>query len=194
MARYLVAITGASGVIYGVRLVNWLLTHEHEVHLIISEPGQLVLKDEMGWNLEEVEDIRSFFDSGNLVIHNIRNIAAVVASGSFRHDGMVIIPCTMSTLAGVANGLSTNLIERAADVSLKEGYPLVLVPRETPLNIIHLRNLLAAAEAGARIVPAMPGFYSHPSTIEEMVNFLVGKVLDGLGLKNDIFPRYQSHE
>lgn len=194
MGRYLVAITGASGVIYGVRLVNWLLTNDHEVHLIISEPGHLVLKDEMGWDLEEVEDIRPFFDSGNLVIHNIRNIAAVVASGSFHHDGMVIIPCTMSTLAGVANGLSTNLIERAADVSLKEGYPLVLVPRETPLNIIHLRNLLAAAEAGARIVPAMPGFYSHPSTIEEMVNFLVGKVLDSLGLKNDIFPRYQSHE
>ncbi|MGE5372599.1 MAG: UbiX family flavin prenyltransferase [Solirubrobacterales bacterium] len=188
MGRYVIGITGASGVIYGNRLTGWLLDHGHQVHLVVSDPGRLVMRDELG--IPADIPLRELFTGGSLITHENRDIGAVIASGSFRHDGMIVIPCTMSTLAGIAQGTSKNLIERAADVSLKENRPLLLVPRETPLNLIHLRNLTAAAEAGAKIIPAMPAFYHRPETMMDLIDFLVGKVLDQLGLEHHLFHRY----
>jgi len=190
VAKLVVAITGASGVIYGTELVNWLLTNGHQVYLIISDPARLVLKQELDWNIEDYQDVLKYFPSGQLICFENSDIGAPVASGSFIHDGMVVFPCTMSTLAGIAHGTSNNLIERSADVCLKEGRRLVLVPRETPLNLIHLRNMLAAAETGARMLPAMPAFYSDSREISDLVSFIVGKILDSLGIPNDAFRRY----
>lgn len=189
---YVVAITGASGVIYGVRFVEWMLQHGFEVHLIVSEPGRLVLEDEMGF--DRSLPLEALFSAGRLVCYYNNDIASRVASGSFRHQGMIVIPCTMSTLAGINAGTSKSLIERAADVTLKEGRPLVLVPRETPLSTIHLRNMLEASQAGIRIIPAMPGFYHHPESIQQLVDFQVGKVLDNLGIENDLYARYLKNE
>ena len=190
MKRYVVAITGASGVVYGVRLVRWFLHEGYEVHLVVSDPGQMVLREEMGIKVQDIatgccEQGKNFF------VYDNGDIEAPIASGSFRHQGMVICPCSMSTLAGVALGTSNNLIERAADVCLKEGFPLILVPRETPLNLNHLRNMVRAVEAGAKIIPAMPAFYHKPESIEDLVDFLVGKVLDCLGLAHQLFNRYR---
>lgn len=190
MKRYVVAITGASGVVYGVRLVRWFLHEGYEVHLVVSDPGQMVLGEEMGIKVQDIatgccEQGKNFF------VYDNGDIEAPIASGSFRHQGMVICPCSMSTLAGVALGTSNNLIERAADVCLKEGFPLILVPRETPLNLNHLRNMVRAVEAGAKIIPAMPAFYHKPESIEDLVDFLVGKVLDCLGLAHQLFNRYR---
>ncbi len=190
MARIVVAITGASGVIYGTELVNWLLVHGHIVNLVLSEPARLVLKQELEWDIVDSRNVAQFFEPGQLICFANHDIGAPIASGSHLYDGMVVVPCTMSTLAGIAHGTSNNLIERSADVCLKEGRPLVLVPRETPLNLIHLRNMLAAAEAGARIVPAMPAFYSDCREILDLVSFMVGKILDSLGIPNDAFRRY----
>lgn len=193
MPRYIVAVTGASGVIYGVRLTGELLDRGHEVHLIVSQPGCLVLKHEMGWDIgEHPEDsLRRYFPQPGLYLYNNADIAARLASGSFITEGMVIVPCTMSTLAAVANGLSNNLIERAADVMLKERRPLTIVPRETPLSVVHLRNMLHLAEMGAAIVPAMPGFYHQPGSIDEMVSFMTGKILDMMRITNNSFQRYE---
>lgn len=190
MSNYVVAITGASGVIYGVRFVNWLLENGHEVNLIVSEPGILVLREELDWQINGPSELPGLLSAGRLTVHDNKDIASKPASGSFRHDGMIIIPCTMSTLSGVAHGISKNLTERAADVALKEGLPLVVVPRETPLSIIHLRNMLALAEAGARIIPAMPAFYGKPASIEELADFVVGKVLDNINISNNVYNRY----
>lgn len=191
MSRFVVGITGASGVIYGVRLVDWLLDNGHEVHLVISEPAKLVLKDELSWDDET--DIMQYFNTGALYVYPNNKIDSAVASGSFLHDGMVVVPCTMSTLSGIAHGNSNNLIERAADVTIKEGRKMVLVPRETPLSAIHLRNMLAAVEAGVRIVPAMPAFYHQPESINDLIEFMVGKILDNLGVDNQLFKRYQGN-
>lgn len=193
MAKYIVAITGASGIIYGVRITEVLLAQGYEVHLVVSEPGCIVMKQEMGWELGEYpqESLRQYFPQPGLYLYNNADIAARLASGSFITEGMVIVPCTMSTVAAVANGLSNNLIERTADVMLKERRPLIIVPRETPLSVIHLRNLLRLAEMGVAIVPAMPGFYHHPRNIDEMVSFMVGKILDIMRIPNDSFQRYE---
>lgn len=190
MASIVVAITGASGVIYGTELVNWLLVNGHQVYLVMSEPARLVLKNEMNWDIKDSREAASFFKPGRLTCWDNHDIGAPIASGSYLHDGMVVVPCTMSTLAGIAHGTSNNLIERSADVCLKEGRRLVLVPRETPLNLIHLRNMLVVAEAGARVVPAMPGFYSDSRDIGDLVSFMVGKILDSLGIHNDAYRRY----
>ncbi|MGE5415488.1 MAG: UbiX family flavin prenyltransferase [Acidobacteriota bacterium] len=190
MSKYVVAITGASGVIYGVRFVNWMLENGYEVHLIVSEPGLIVMREELGWDIAQLSELPALLSPGMIVVHDNKDIAAKPASGSFRHDGMIIIPCTMSTLSGVAHGTSKNLTERAADVALKEGLPLVVVPRETPLSIVHLRNMLVLAEAGARIIPAMPAFYGKPSSMEELVDFVIGKVLDNINITNNVYNRY----
>jgi len=192
MPRYIVAITGASGVVYGIRLTETLLDLGYEVHLVVSQPGVLVIQQEMGWELGERpgQSLHSFFCQPNLYLYNNADIAARLASGSFITEGMVIVPCTMSTLAAVAHGSSNNLIERAADVMIKEHRPLTIVPRETPLSAIHLRNMLALAEMGVAIVPAMPAFYHQPQTIEDMVDFMTGKILDALRIPNDSFRRY----
>ena len=192
MARYIVALTGASGVIYGLELISELLQRDYEVHLVVSEPAVLVLRQEMNWpeQVSAENMLRSHLPPGNLVYYHNTDIAAVIASGSFICDGMVIIPCTMSTLASVAHGMSNNLIERAADVMLKERRPLVIVPRETPLSSIHLRNMLSLSDLGVAIVPAMPAFYQKPGSVDDMVRFVVGKVLDIMKIPNNTFCRY----
>lgn len=192
LARYIIALTGASGIAYGLGLIEQLLQGEHEVHLVVSEPAALVLHQEMDWQHDGPLEglLRAYLPPGNLYYYNNSDIGARIASGSFVTEAMVIIPCTMSTLAAVANGLSNNLIERSADVMLKEQRPLILVPRETPLSAVHLRNMLTLAELGVAIVPAMPAFYHRPQSVEEIINFMVGKVLDVLKIPHQIFRRY----
>lgn len=193
MRKYIVAITGASGVIYGVRLLEELLKRNTEVHLVISRAAGIVLAEEMGWDLSNgtEEAFRSHLPAGRLVYYENGDLAVPIASGSFINDGMVVIPCTMGTLSGIAQGSSGSLLERAADVTLKEKRPLFLVPRETPLSSIHLRNMLILSDMGAHIIPPMPGFYHHPQTIDDIIDFVVGKVLDAMGLEHQLYKRYE---
>lgn len=193
--RWVVGITGASGAPYGARLVRELLAAGIRVHLVVSDAGWRVLKEELGWDAaRRTEALRAAFgeaaEDGRLVYHPQNDIGASIASGSFRAEGMVVIPCSMGSLSAIANGASTNLLTRAADVQLKEGRPLLLVPRETPLSAIHLENMLKLARLGARIVPAMPAFYNGPQTIEDVVAFLVGKVMDSMGVPHNLFRRW----
>lgn len=193
LARYIIALTGASGVVYGLQLITELLNREHEVHLVVSEPAALVLRQEMDWQqVRSIEEkIRAYLPPGKLLYYSNADIAAPIASGSFIADGMIIVPCTMSTLAAVAHGMSGNLIERAADVMLKEKRSLILVPRETPLSAVHLRNMLLLADIGVTIVPAMPAFYHQPESVNDLISFMVGKVLDVMKIPHDIFRRYE---
>jgi len=186
------AITGASGVIYGIRMAEELLLRDFEVHLIASDAACIVLEQELDWDFSagRVQTFCQHLPGSNLVYYDNDDIAAPLASGSFLTQGMIVMPCTMSTLSAIAYGSSNNLISRVADVMLKEKRQLILVPRETPLNTIHLRNMLLLSEMGVHIVPAMPGFYSKPTSIDEIVNFLVGKVLDLLNVPNDLYNRY----
>lgn len=192
--KFAVGITGASGAIYGVRFVQELLKLGHTVHLMITEAGWQVFQDELDWQTEDRETLlrdklqQNF--AGELHYWTLRDFSSPAASGSARLDGMVIIPCSMGTLSGIAHGASGNLLERAADVTLKEGRKLVIVPRETPLNAIHLQNMLTLTQVGARILPAMPGFYQKPQSIEDIVNFVVGKTLDALELPHSLFKRW----
>ncbi|SHM59256.1 4-hydroxy-3-polyprenylbenzoate decarboxylase [Caldanaerovirga acetigignens] len=193
MPRYIVGITGASGSIYGVRLVEELLEKKNEVHLVITENGEKVIKYELGF---DVEGLISHFGKyerlgGVIKRYDINDLFAPIASGSFPADGMVIMPCSMSTLAFIAGGMSHNLLQRAADVFLKEKRRIVIVPRETPLSSIHLENMLKLSKMGAHIVPAMPAFYQNPKTIEDMVNFIVGRVLDALNIQNKLVNRWE---
>lgn len=189
MERYIVGITGASGSVYGMRLVEALLKHPCEVHLIVSDMGAKVMAHELG---TPAHDIAATLDSlssqetaaGRLILHDNRDMFAPVASGSFPAKGMAVIPCSMKTLAAVASGYAAGLLERAADVTLKERRPLVLVTRETPLSRVHLKNMLAAHDAGAVILPASPGFYHHPNTVDDLVAFVVERILDRLGARN----------
>lgn len=193
MSGYVVALTGASGVIYGIKLVQELLKRNYEVHFIVSNPALIVVQQELGWDVAErwQDTFHEHLPGGQLTCYANSDIAARTASGSFLTEGMIIIPCTMSTIAGVANGLSNNLIERTADVMLKEKRRLVVVPRETPLSSVHLRNMLTLADMGVHIIPAMPGFYHHPQTIDDLVDFLVGKVMDSIGVTHNLFKRYE---
>ena len=182
--KLIVAITGATGVIYGVRLLQALraLPEVHS-HLLISEAGVLNLHQELDLNRKDVEALAD-------VVHNVRDVGASIASGSFQSDGMIIAPCSMKTLAAVANGLSDNLITRAADVVLKERRRLVLMVRETPFNLAHLRNMTAVTEMGGIIFPPLPGFYHQPQSIQEMVDHTVGRVLDLFALPHQLTPRW----
>lgn len=189
MGRYIVGITGASGSIYGIRLIEELLKSSKEVHLIVTDPGKKVMNYETGYTFELLMKHLEEF-GGKITIHDVDDLFAATASGSFRTDGMVIVPCSMSTVGELANGMSKNLLGRSADVCLKERRRLIIVPRETPLNTIHLKNMLSLSEAGAIILPAMPGFYHKPETVEAMVDFVVGKVMDSLGIENDLFKRW----
>ncbi|HPK03209.1 MAG TPA: flavin prenyltransferase UbiX [Candidatus Sumerlaeota bacterium] len=189
MKRFIVGITGASGVIYGVRLVEALAADPaHEVHLIISPAGARVLAEELDRRPRlSPFDPHSLFRlaegaADRIRLHPFADIGAGPASGTFRADAMVIGPCSVKTLGAVAAGLADNLITRAADVTLKEGRPLLLVPRETPHNLIHLRNMVSLAEAGAIILPASPAFYHRPATIDDLVRYVVQKILDRLGV------------
>lgn len=182
--RLIVAITGATGAVYGVRLLQVLQAMpDMESHLIVSEAGVLSLHQELEMNRKEVEALAH-------VVHNVRDIGASIASGSFQSDGMVIAPCSMKTLAAVAHGLSDNLIARAADVTLKERRRLVLMVRETPFNLAHLRNMTAVTEMGGIIFPPLPGFYQRPKTIAEMLDHTVGRVLDLFAVPHTLTPRW----
>lgn len=182
--RLIVAITGATGAVYGMRLLQILReTPGIETHLLISDAGVLNLHQELDLGRKEVEALAN-------VVHNVRDIGASIASGSFQSEGMVVAPCSMKTLAGVAHGLSDNLITRAADVVLKERRRLVLMVRETPFNLAHLRNMTAVTEMGGIIFPPLPGFYQRPKTIEEMVDHTVGRVLDLFAIAHTLTPRW----
>lgn len=187
--RITVAFTGASGIIYGKRLVEFLLENNIDVDLVMSSASGIISKYELGLNQEELK--KSFSDKG-LVFHNEMDLEASISSGTYKSTGMVICPCSMATIGQIASGLSNNLIGRAADVTLKEKRPLILVPRETPLNLIHLRNLVELAESGAVVLPAMPGFYHNPKSLDELVNFIVGKILDMLDIKHSFYKPWPS--
>ncbi|MBD0380592.1 UbiX family flavin prenyltransferase [Paenibacillus sedimenti] len=195
--NWVIGITGASGAIYGVRLCQVLLTQGQDVHLIITEAGWRVLHDELDWNVSKrKETLEAHFGGlkGTYKFHPIADIGASVASGSFRTRGMVVIPCSMGTLSGIARAASDNLLERTADVMLKEGRTLILVPRETPLHAIHLENMLTLSRMGVRMLPAMPAFYNRPSSIDEMVDFLVGKVLDSMNIEHSLYRRWGEND
>ena len=194
MKRIIVGITGASGSAYFLRVMEALSRQELEIHLIASEQGRKVLTYETGAVLEE----KARFWSGKraeIVLEDNENMFSPVASGSFRCDAMVILPCSMSTVAEIACGITKTLLIRAADVMIKEKRRLVLVPRETPLSTVHLRRMAELSELGVTILPAMPGFYGHPQTLDEIVGFVAGKVLDSLEIENDCYQRWKgNHE
>ncbi|WP_424766238.1 UbiX family flavin prenyltransferase [Paenibacillus sp. sgz302251] len=193
--RWVVGITGASGSIYGIRLIEELLRLDCQVHLIITEAGWRVLKEEMGWETSRraaalEQRFGEAVQNGRLVFHPNADIGATIASGSFRVQGMVIMPCSMGTLSSIAHGSSNNLMARAADVMMKENRTLLLVPRETPLHAIHLENMLTLARLGVRMIPAMPAFYYKPQSMAEMIDFMVGKVLDNMNIEHDLYRRW----
>jgi 4-hydroxy-3-polyprenylbenzoate decarboxylase len=193
-----VAICGASGSIYGIRLLKELLIQPVHVYLLISNSGRLVLQHEtdcQGDDMAAFLQARgiSFHEAAKLSIYDENDFLAPPASGSFRHDGMVIAPCSMATLAHIAGGLADNLVHRAADVCLKEKRPLIVLPRETPLNRIHLCNMLKAAEAGCTILPPCPSFYNHPETINDLVDTVIARVLDHLGLPQTLQLQWGLH-
>ena len=197
--RIVAAVTGASGAIYAVRFLKACLELGVRVELVVSDYGHRLLIEECGLNLK-AETIEAWLDrtygpgrprTGSITRHGEGEMGADIASGSQRWDAMVVVPCSMKTLSGIAHGSASNLVERASDVTLKERRPLVLVPRETPLNLIQLDNLKKAAEAGAAIVPAMPAFYQHPRTLEDLADFIAGRVLALLGVEHDLFEPWK---
>ncbi|MDB5919016.1 MAG: Flavin prenyltransferase UbiX [Massilia sp.] len=182
--RLVIAITGATGAVYGVRLLQQLgAIGGIETHLIVSEAANLTLHQEVGMGRRDVEALAD-------VVHNNRDVGASIASGSFQSDGMIVAPCSMKTLAAVALGLSDNLIARAADVVLKERRRLVLMVRETPFNLAHLRNMTAVTEMGGIVFPPLPSFYHRPQSIEEMVDHTVARVIDLFGVEHALAPRW----
>jgi 4-hydroxy-3-polyprenylbenzoate decarboxylase len=192
-----VGITGASGAVYAVRTVAALLERGCRVEVVASEFGRRLLRDELG--PEAAVDVFEKYlrdrygagvDKGSLLLHPNKNVGATIASGSYQCSAMVIIPCSMKTLAGVANGLSRNLIERAADVALKERRRLVVVPRETPMSLPQLKNLVLCAEAGAVVLPAMPAFYQHPRSLDDLADFMAGKVLSALEFEHELYSAW----
>ncbi len=204
-------VTGASGAVYGLGLLEFLLAHDFQVELVYSENAREVAYHELGIDLRGLNDnefksqLLKWFTSrssksdlsnafaNKLNLWHHRNIAASISSGSYKTQGMIIAPASMGTIANIAAGTSNNLIARAADVVLKERRKLILVARETPLSTIHLRNMLTLSEMGAVVLPAAPGFYQHPKTIEDQVNFVLGKTLDAFGLDHELFTRWTSY-
>ena len=192
-----VAITGASGALYATRTVAALLERGTRVELIVSDYGRRLLRDELG-DAASVERFLPYLaekygdgvQAGSIALHSNRDLGAAIASGSHGCSGMAIVPCSMKTLAAVAHGLSRNLVERAADVMLKEHRRLVIVPRETPMSLMQLRNLVSCAEAGAMILPAMPAFYQLPKTLDDLADFMAGKILSALGFEHELYPQW----
>lgn len=184
MKKLIVGITGASGSVYAVRLIDVLRECGIEVHAVITDSGQRVLDYECGVTMEELSRRVD-------VLYPNADVGAAIASGSFRMDAMVVLPCSMKTAGAIAHGVTDDLLTRAADVTLKEGRRLLLVPRETPMHEIHIENLLRLARAGAVIMPAAPGFYHRPETLDDLVNMMVGKILDRLGIEAELFTRWR---
>ena len=178
--RFILAITGASGAVYGLRMLQVLQNLDAEVHLIISQMGAQVLESETGQKSEDVRQMAAFS-------YRPTDLAASIASGSFHIDGMLVVPCSIKTLSGIANSYAENLVQRAADVCLKEGRPLLLAVRETPLHLGHIRLMEKAAQAGAVIFPPNPAFYNHPETIEQVVDETVGRMLSRLWVQNSLY-------
>jgi flavin prenyltransferase len=199
MNPMIVAITGASGSIYGLRLVQALVELNHQVLLVISNHARTVFEKEMDVSLptSNTAILETLFEkkiSDRVTLLSYRDIAASIASGSFQTQGMIICPCSMSTLGEIAGGLSSNLISRAADVTIKEGRKLVLLPREMPFSAVHLENMLKLAKIGVCIMPAAPGFYHKPKNLNDLVNFVVGRILDQLGINHRLYHRWSGHE
>ena len=196
MKPYVVGITGASGVIYGIRFVQVLAELGQEVALVVSDAARLVIQEELGvtlTSLTEKESFRAFFEPKileRISLYSNKDFTAPIASGSYPTQGMVIIPCSTGTLGHVASGAVTHLIHRAAECALKEGRRLIVVPRETPLSAIQLENLLKLVRAGVKVLPASPAFYSGAETIQDLVDFVVGKVLDVLEITHAVYPRW----
>jgi flavin prenyltransferase len=196
--RIAVGVTGASGAIYAVRTIAALLELGCHLQVVFSDYGRRLMLDELGPEAKVdrlgdllVERHGEGVRRGTFEVHSNRDMGATLASGSHHLDGMVIVPCSMKTLAGVAHGLSRSLIERAADVMLKEQRRLVLVPRETPMSLPQLKNMVACAEAGAMILPAMPAFYQGPTTIDDLAAFVAGKIVNALGFDQHLFPPWK---
>jgi 4-hydroxy-3-polyprenylbenzoate decarboxylase len=195
LRRVAVGITGASGALYAVRTVAALLASGAEVELVVSDFGRRLLREELG-ETASLDGLPDYLQTrygdgvraGTLIVHNNRDVGASIASGSHMCESMVIVPCSMKTLAGVAHGLSRTLIERAADVMLKERRVLVVVPRETPMSLPQLRNMVACAEAGAMVLPAMPAFYQGPRTLDDLADFMAGKIVSALGFPHSLYP------
>ena len=185
----MIGITGASGSIYGIRLIQELCLRKNAVDVVITSAGKMVMKEELGVTGFDIKKLR--LSKSQIRIWENDDFEAPFLSGSNPPEAMVLIPCSMGKLAAVANGISGNVLERTADVVLKEKRQLILVVRETPLNLIHLENMVKAAKAGAQIVPAMPAFYHHPKTIDDMVNFIVGKVLNLLRIEHTLFKGWR---
>jgi 4-hydroxy-3-polyprenylbenzoate decarboxylase len=200
MANYVVGISGGSGAPYTRRVIEGLVEAGHDAKIVVTDAGRRVFEIELGIALtgDPASDTQILTDnldlgsgSGSIELFDQRNVAATIASGSYECEGMVVVPCSMGTLARIANGISSNLLERAADAALKERRKLILVPRETPLSLIHLRNMTAVTEAGAIVMPAMPGFYHLPKSVDDLVDMIAGRVLDGLGVDSNLLRRWQ---
>jgi 4-hydroxy-3-polyprenylbenzoate decarboxylase len=185
--RLVVGITGASGVILGIRLLEALRSMPVEVHLVLSPAAKATIAQETTWKVSDVLALAQ-------VVHNHADIGASIASGSFTTSGMVVVPCSIKTLSGIANSYAGDLISRAADVTLKEGRPLLLVVRETPLHRGHLRLMALAAEAGAIIFPPVPAFYARPQTMQDIIDNLAGRILDRLGYANDLYLKWKEEQ
>jgi 4-hydroxy-3-polyprenylbenzoate decarboxylase len=190
---YVLAMTGASGAPYAVRLLQVLSRSGHDVHFTISPSGAQVVKEETGIEVSLNRFDPTVFadlDASRVIYHHYQDFMTGIASGSFRTLGMVVAPCSMSTLASIAHGITTNLIMRAADVHLKERRKLILVPRETPLSLVHLENMVSVTKAGAVVLPAMPGWYHRPEHLGDLVDFVVARICDGLGVEHDLGRRW----
>ena len=192
-----VAITGASGAIYATRTMAALLARGCHVELIVTEYGRRLLRDEVGESaaIDRLHDYLAgkYGDdvrSGTIAVHSNKDLGAKIASGSQDCEAMVVVPCSMKTLAGIAHGLSRTLVERAADVMLKERRTLIIVPRETPMSLPQLRNMVLCAEAGAVVMPAMPAFYQMPNTLDDLADFMAGKILSAMGFAHELYPRW----
>jgi 4-hydroxy-3-polyprenylbenzoate decarboxylase len=192
------AITGASGALYAMRTLAALLERDCHIELVVSDFGRRLLRDELG-DAAAVDRLREFLVGkygesarrGSYTLLSNNNLGATIASGSHDCEGMAIVPCSMKTLAGVAHGLSRNLVERAADVMLKERRRLVIVARETPMSLPQLKNMVLCAEAGAMIMPAMPAFYQMPKTLDDLADFMAGKILSALGFDQTLYPKWE---
>jgi 4-hydroxy-3-polyprenylbenzoate decarboxylase len=193
-----IAITGASGAIYATRTLAALLERECHIELVVSDYGRRLLRDELG-DAAAIDKLMDYLAAtygegvraGTYTLHSNKDLGAKIASGSQDCDAMVIVPCSMKTLAGVAHGLSRNLVERAADVMLKERRPLIILPRETPMSLPQLKNMVLCAEAGAMLMPAMPAFYQMPQTLDDLASFMAGKILGALGFKHELYPAWK---
>tara|TARA_B100001964_G_scaffold132947_1_gene146825 strand:- start:239 stop:808 length:570 start_codon:yes stop_codon:yes gene_type:complete len=182
--EFIIAITGASGAVYSKKLFDSLIDSRARIHFIISENGKKILKHELDLNC-------SYFEKKGVSIYDNSQLNSKIASGSFRHSGMVIIPASMGCVGRIASGISEDLITRSADVALKEGFPLIFVPRETPYNTIHLKNMLTLSQAGAVILPASPGFYHKPKNLNDISDFIVDRVLVHLNVKQRILSAWE---